>query len=483
MAVDPKASIKRPQSGNSLLEAPLSPAAARLPHLQPQSLSRSPSPSPPNLGRKTSLIDLKDWIVDDGSPPQLNGFRPKPVPINGRKRSDPPLINLESPPNSKITGPKAPPLPPRKPSLLSLKAAANGSTTSLPVSTTKPRSVPVARHHSESLTVEHTYPPNKLDLDSPNRNGHVAGSSISSFHSVSLSSDTEPGTPGSSHFIATYPVDLESVATSNGSEGDSISLDESYENVSTTSLASPTTVAMISQDWEKAMAQRKPVPPKLPRRPSAQSPTSPPASSVKSPPGTRRAAPLPPSRASTSSIISSSSTTSPRRQALPKVLLSRPTPVPAAARKRYELVFNANVVQRRKQKPLLLSPVTTRKTRQAAGWRGLSIDLTTNDPSPDDDWVEDGDDLVIGSHERLEGYIVRHIWSRSKLDKAKLGEIWKECDVGNRGTLDCEGFVKGMWRIDEDLRRSHVRSSVSSTSSAASRRPIPVPKPPKFILH
>jgi hypothetical protein len=60
---------------NSLLETPLSPSISSLPAITPlRVVSRSPSPSPPNLGRKTSLIDLKDRIVDDGPfPPHSNG--------------------------------------------------------------------------------------------------------------------------------------------------------------------------------------------------------------------------------------------------------------------------------------------------------------------------------------------------------------------------------------------------------------------------
>src|SRR5262245_38267808 len=69
-ASPPRASQKYPPCSPDLLEAPISPTASSLsfitPFTSPSSTSRSPSPSPPNLGRKTSLIDLKDWVFDDG---------------------------------------------------------------------------------------------------------------------------------------------------------------------------------------------------------------------------------------------------------------------------------------------------------------------------------------------------------------------------------------------------------------------------------
>jgi len=51
---------------------------------------------------------------------------------------------------------------------------------------------------------------------------------------------------------------------------------------------------------------------------------------------------------------------------------------------------------------------------------------------------------------------VRRIWTLSKLDRAVLKSIWAECDPEGMGTLDRESFVKGMWRIDEELRRAQM---------------------------
>ncbi len=61
--------------------------------------------------------------------------------------------------------------------------------------------------------------------------------------------------------------------------------------------------------------------------------------------------------------------------------------MPLGVRRRYEAVFTANVVQRRRaerrdtgagEKPALLSPGEARG-RRAVGWRGLSVDLITGD--------------------------------------------------------------------------------------------------------
>lgn len=100
------------------------------------------------------------------------------------------------------------------------------------------------------------------------------------------------------------------------------------------------------------------------------------------------------------------------------------------------MVFNGNVLQKRmadrqkrEEKPSLLSP-TEARGRRAAGWRGLSVDLITNDgplaqqsgqdPDKRNDWA----DVAIGSNEKLDGVIVQIIWSRSGLDRTRLCEFW-----------------------------------------------------------
>ncbi|KAJ2935640.1 hypothetical protein H1R20_g1453, partial [Candolleomyces eurysporus] len=196
----------------------------------------------------------------------------------------------------------------------------------------------------------------------------------------------------------------------------------------------------------------------------------------------------------------------------------RPTPVPLAARRRYEKVFRANVIQRRKaveeqrkgkatnghKTNGLLSPnnvpsASPTSSGRGRGWRGLSVDLITGDPDSvaaqlngavakkdkgkardTDSDSDDDDDLVkvksklfekdkeneelVGKDERLEGAIVKLVWKRSGLEKRRLAEIWNECDPTQTGSLDIDAFVKGMWRIDEELRRAQSQLLKSAKS-------------------
>lgn len=346
--------------------------------------------------------------------------------------------------------------------------------------------LPPRKRSSETLL----YPPRQHINPTSGRNpsSHAPSSSISSFHSVSLSSDTDTSVPGSvTNFIATFPVDLDQTSIKKNHEADDVSLTESYENVSTSTLASPATERRITLDWERAMAKRMTVPPKLPNRPVlAKNPvTKPPVKSPRPPPPSypirrvasgspltssppiarptlsttttpssstfatsytpRRVAPPPPSRSSDRSSIASTTTThsfsssSQSHQShnlyspsLLSLKTKRPTPVPLAARKRYEAVFNANIIQRRKaeksklqEKPTLLS-VTEARSRRAVGWRGLSVDLLTTNDIPHQLNHGNGSavDDTVGPDEKLEGPIIRQIWKRSGLQNSRLAEIW-----------------------------------------------------------
>ncbi|KAH7918535.1 hypothetical protein BV22DRAFT_1076149 [Leucogyrophana mollusca] len=516
-------------SSASLLETPISPTANSFrpiaPFAPPRSSSRSPSPSPPNLGRKTSLIDLGDWVVDDGpvqsnsqhtqsgNGKHLNGLRAfsrtppyrKPIPS-----SSTPLINFESPPKPR------PPLPPRKPSYNSGDVPHGDSGATLR---------PPAR--SDSVTIEHTYPPSGSNGFGSARLGHAPASSVSSFHSVSLSSDG--GTADSN-------IKVPALSRDKDTEAETASLAESFENISVTSAVSPSTAPTLAFNWDLAMASAaKREPPKLPQRPGSKSPVTGPvprsvsrsasaSSSSTSTTTARRPPPPPPTRpkppssrtslASTSasasdrsSILSMATTTSrtsistrnSAQLAHKSSALMRPTPVPPAARTRYEAVFVGCVLSRRKAeksaaaKPALLAPPIPKKSRQAAGWRGLSVDLITNPEdhpilgSGKDKEVEDSEDeeAVVGQDEKLGGRIVKLIWSASKLDRGKLRDIWNDCDQSSSGYLDRDAFVKGMWRIDEELRRAQLSRRTSALSAASTQRIPHRPKnasPPKLLL-
>jgi hypothetical protein len=105
-------------------------------------------------------------------------------------------------------------------------------------------------------------------------------------------------------------------------------------------------------------------------------------------------------------------------------------------RKRYEAVFAANVIQQRRSEELkerekrdkqFLAP--PKRSRQAAGWRGLSVDLITSPESPPlghekDDRQQVSVDGTVDAGDWIDGSVVRVIWGASNLDKGKLKAIW-----------------------------------------------------------
>jgi hypothetical protein len=487
-------SLSTPPADNrtsNLLESPISPTASTFHPIAPfvapasSSRSRSPSPSTPSLLSRTSLIDLKDWIVEDGPVEPPSAFRRsltpgignpngiskssrtpspsrKPTPTYGASK---PLINFESPPKPR------PPLPPRKPSntadrVSTQRSVSAGSDTS---ATLRPPG------HSDCLTIEHTYPPGAHKFGT-GRMGHAPASSISSFHSVSLSLDgnhVETHSPKISPKPPSFTLEADSSVT----DFDTASIAESFENVSAPSATSPS--ATIPFDWEqginKSKTSAKLEPPGLRNRPAPPIPlarsVSVSSSSTATSTKTRRPPPPPPpyqprSRPSSSrvSVVSTSASTSDRSSILSNATttsrtsistrnstqfggsvksspLLRPTPVPPAARSRYESLFDSAVQGRRKaekrtQKPKLLSPppLSTKKGRQAAGWRGFSVDLNTN---PEDHPVtssekglegggseEEEESSSVAPEEKLNGRIVKYVWSASRLDRQNLRSIW-----------------------------------------------------------
>jgi hypothetical protein len=50
-----------------------------------------------------------------------------------------------------------------------------------------------------------------------------------------------------------------------------------------------------------------------------------------------------------------------------------------------------------------------------------------------------------------------------------------ECDTTGRGCLDREAFVKGMWRIDEELRRAQAARQAAPSGPYRVRQPKRVP--------
>lgn len=164
--------------------------------------------------------------------------------------------------------------------------------------------------------------------------------------------------------------------------------------------------------------------------------------------------------------------------------------MPLEARVRYDAVFDANVRAREKAKRSgsLLSPLSAfepgsgmkRGMRQNAGWRGLSVDLITDPDAAGE--KEKGEkyggwkgeqEPPVDRDARLEGSVVKMIWTKSRLEKSVLRNIWygssilhtfelllthtlyrMECDPTAKGSLDREAFALGMWRIDTELEKA-----------------------------
>lgn len=56
-----------------------------------------------------------------------------------------------------------------------------------------------------------------------------------------------------------------------------------------------------------------------------------------------------------------------------------------------------------------------------------------------------------------------------------------DCDPQCTGFVDRDAFVRGMWRIDEELRRAQLARRTSALTAASSQRiphrPLPPPRP------
>ena len=309
---------------------------------------------------------------------------------------------------------KPPPLPPRKPSLASLKNA-NSAVGLRPGISSPP--LPLAgtgRSASDSLDVHGYSYPSTGDRRAGAK-GHQHAASTSSFQSVSLESDN--GTPDR--------------------DIDNHSLDGSLESVPS-SFSMPTDTSPSNSPPSDNVGFFSAAKPKLPPRPpKVKSPS--PSSPVAAP--ARRPAPPPPLKLKSSnsslnvaatpvllpsqqiahwrdnaSTSSSSTRTSSKPSTPTTVATRRPTPVPAAARARYDAVFERNLAVQQ-----TVAARRAQRNRRQEGWRGLSIDWNDGSGSSGA-----GD----GSDARLRRHIVKTIWSWSRLPDDKLKEIW---------------YVKSLW--------------------------------------
>ena len=468
-----------------LLDRPHSPSAASIPPIVPTTYS--PSASPNSLGNRTSLLDLKDWVIDDGpfgaSSPTTAVFS---SPLPGTKplpHESAPLISFDGSPPKLFT---APPLPPRKLSFnspRSVSAPAASPTTSPSNNMLMPPSTdPLALKVSPSDGMRRAQ-------------GHMHVSSVSSLHSVSLSSDggddsaTTPGT------LQAFPMERDWTGT--GTE-DGESLDESFENVSAPSsfLPSPSfplrPPSLPSGKPALALATKQPPPPppllsqppKLPQRPITHprgsmngSSPSPITSGVGTPvltrnnsasssshshQSTRRAPPPPPPSAavaipstnaphprsrppSARTSVQSTGTTSSDRSSLfsqgtttsHSSTSSRMTSISASASTLTPSTGAKQAPATRVRYDAVFSanvrvhapkapppPTPVPLKRQNAGWRGISIDVP---PPMSASPVPPGPGLTLtepGPEARLDGRLVRVIWLKSRLEPQRLRGIW-----------------------------------------------------------
>ncbi|KZV67995.1 hypothetical protein PENSPDRAFT_736222 [Peniophora sp. CONT] len=362
-------------------------------------------------------------------------------------------------------------------------------------------------------------PPRQATLELPNL-GHKRGqSSVSSMHSVSLSSDQGDD----EQHVQTYPLDT-----------DNTSLSESFEDV--TVPASYREHAPISYSQRRVPPPPSPIPvplpPPLPQRQSSTPaipaqraspnttgsstgsgsrrvppPPPPPQTgplpyvartrtpSMSRPPSVRSfasgssAPPVPTRTASVSSTSTSNNHTTPRispaltvqgtgNSSIVGASRGRAPPMPPAARTRYDKVFDANwrVNTARPSKKAkkdgngMLSVPGTETPRTRKGWRGLSVDLIPADnPAFTGESEKSGMRVKVPEREeivpgdaRLSSGVVKRIWSLSRLDRARLKDIWDSVaepatpGAARQSGLTREAFARGMWTIDDDLRRARI---------------------------
>ena len=59
--------------------------------------------------------------------------------------------------------------------------------------------------------------------------------------------------------------------------------------------------------------------------------------------------------------------------------------------------------------------------------------------------------------------VVRDIWSRSRLPRDELAEVWDLVDRSGIGALSKQEFVVGMWLIDQRLRGGKIPTRVTDS--------------------
>lgn len=431
---------------HDFMDVPISPTASSMlgPLLKPTAspivtppISRPDSPNSP--GGKTSLVDFSEFELPTKAPPQLPA-RPSSsasktyTAVSSRDSAssfDASRFSAEfsssrsADSHTSSSSVTSPPLPRRKPTHLQTSSA----TPSSPINVTTPRPGMLNTNDTNDgissswYKVPQLSSPQFLDVQaalnaSPKRShGHAL--STSSFQSVSLSSDgdgaepDEVSTPSVSDAIAAFnnrSVETGPAKTTSENGNNLPYVPRKSPRSRDNSASTPTTPIGPSPTMPPSSAKSPPPPPlparkpTIPARPSAPSSTSSSAQSV-SQFSIRRVAPppvYPPAKPSLPQAVAEAPTTS--RTASSSSIDRRKAPIPPAARRRYETVFDKNVANRSTK---YTSPGHT--PLSSSGWRGM-------------DGLDDGAFGDVGP--KMSGVLVKSIWECSKLPKATLRRIW-----------------------------------------------------------
>lgn len=79
-------------------------------------------------------------------------------------------------------------------------------------------------------------------------------------------------------------------------------------------------------------------------------------------------------------------------------------------------------------------------------------------------WAANRGLLLPPSNEQdVHGYVVRDVWSRSRLPRHVLEEVWDLVDSRKRGRLSREEFVVGLWLVDQRLKGRKLPTRVGES--------------------
>ncbi|KAM0755435.1 hypothetical protein T439DRAFT_375799 [Meredithblackwellia eburnea MCA 4105] len=208
------------------------------------------------------------------------------------------------------------------------------------------------------------------------------------------------------------------------SEFESISLSSDGASALAKSLSSSTSSHSLTST--SSLHLPPPIPPNRPRATSSGSgpgPTArvPPWSTS---PSRTRSSTLPPSRSNSKPNFDSNPAPTSITPSSPKEKPPR-RPMDPHSKSRYDTLFDKCVDK----------------------LNGVGVDGSTTKPA----WIKRDEKTT------LDALVVKGVWERSRLESEVLGGIWNECDEERKGSLRKAEFSRGLWLIDEELRRRSRR--------------------------